>query len=140
MTNMAYVFSVFVVALLLVCPFEIVAQDRNKTDEGWIIPCEQGKSELDKIISEAIEKQYYVRRIEIAGNPHIAHREFLKRMAKGFNERDIFTRKALEKTVRKISKLRAIYPISMNDVWIDLDRENEAVDFIFCVKERPIKK
>ena len=73
--------------------------------------------------------------MEVTGNPHIRHREFTNRFT--LNEGDIFSRGALVKTVKNVSRIRAIYPIGLEHVEIRLDRKHRDIDMIFCVKERP---
>ena len=77
--------------------------------------------------------------VEISGNTYTRGREFWKRMSAGLNEGDIFTRRALEETVRRISKMKSIYPISMENVLVRLNRTTEQIDVLFCVTQKPKK-
>ena len=101
--------------------------------------CGQAKTEQDPLVVEAARDQYIYRRIEIVGNTYTRYREFRRRFANFFNEGDIFTKKALEDSVRRVSKMKTIYPIRMENIEIRLDRENKVVDIVFCVKQRPKK-
>ncbi len=100
-------------------------------------PCGQATEIRDSLIDEATAKQFKTRRVEIVGNTVTRYREFGRRMQAGIHEGDIFTRKALEKTVKRISKMKSIYPITMDNIEIRLDREHKDIDIIFCVKQRP---
>lgn len=63
--------------------------------------CGQSKEIRDPLIDEAELEQFSVRRVEIVGGTYTRDREFRKRM--GFvNEGDIFVRKNLEATVKRI--------------------------------------
>lgn len=139
MIRKVFLLSMLIVVWSWACRHDVSAQDRTEPADSDISACVQEKSEQDRLITEAIEKQYNIRRIEISGNSSIRHREFTKRMATNFNEGDIFTREALEKSVKRISKMKAIYPISMKDLEVRLDPEYKDVDFLICVKQRPRK-
>jgi outer membrane protein assembly factor BamA len=113
-----------------------IAQTESATVQN-LNACEQDKDERNRLIKKAESNQYNIRRIEISGNTSIRHREFVKRMADYFNEGDIFTTKALEKTVKNFAKMKTIYPINMDNVEIRLSEELKDIDFVFCVKQRP---
>jgi hypothetical protein len=98
--------------------------------------CEQDNDERNRLIKEAESNQYNIRRIYISGNSSIRHREFVKRMADYFNEGDIFTKKALEKTVKNFSEMKSIYPINLENVEIRLNEQFKEIDFVFCVRQR----
>lgn len=53
-----------------------------------------------------------------------------------FTEGDIFFKELLEKSIKKINKSFEIYPISLKNVWIRLDKSNKDLYLMFCVKER----
>jgi outer membrane protein assembly factor BamA len=111
----------------------VLAQETTK-DSTELNPCYQDASEKLQLIKEAEENRFYVRRIEMVGNERTRHRVFVKKMA--FIEGDVFTFELLEKTIKNISKLKEIYPISLENVEIYIDRQNREMDFVFCVKER----
>lgn len=102
-------------------------------------PCEQAKGVKDALVDKAELYEFNTRRVEISGNTYTRGREFWKRMAPGMSEGDTFTRRALEKSVKRVSKIKSIYPISINNILVSVDPETQSIDFVFCVTQRPKK-
>lgn len=96
--------------------------------------CSQDAREQLQLFDEAEADEYTVRRIEFSGNATIRHDVLARRVL--FEEGDIFSRKSLERSVKNLSKLKVIERVRLSDVEVRLDRENEHIDFLFCVKER----
>jgi outer membrane protein assembly factor BamA len=88
-------------------------------------------------VDEAERKQFNVRRVEIAGSTYTRDRAFRKRMVVGMTEGDIFTRAALERSVRNIGKMKEVYPITLQDVEVRLNREDKVIDVVICVIQKP---
>ncbi len=107
--------------------------EKTKEDEEV---CKQGKKVRDPLIEEAERDQFNVRRVEIVGSTYNRDREFRRRMFMT-NEGDIFTRRNLEKAVKRISKMNTIFPIMMENVEVRLDRTYMEIDIVFCVKQKP---
>jgi len=86
-------------------------------------------------MDEAEKANYTVRRVEFNGNVHIRdktlRREFLQQ------EGDVFSRKALDRSLRNFRRLGLVYPLTLNDVEVRLDREEKFVDFTIYFKELP---
>lgn len=99
--------------------------------------CGHSKDVRDPLIHEAILKSFTVRRVEIAGSTYTRHRDFVKRMAPGLREGEIFTRAALEESIRKMSRMKVIYPITLDNVEVHLDRPGEEIDVVICVVQKP---
>ncbi len=102
-------------------------------------PCGQTKVIRDPLIDEATAKYFNTRRVEISGSTYTRHRKFVRHMEDGLMEGNIFTLTALEKTVKRISKMKSIYPITMDNIEIHLDREQNDIDIVICVEQRPRK-
>jgi Surface antigen variable number repeat len=136
----AFLLSTLMAVCFWASCYEVPAQKTTESGDIDISPCGQQKAEQDRLISEAIEKQYNIRRIEISGNTSIRHREFTKRMESNFSEGDIFTLEALEKSIKRISKMKLIYPITLKNVKIFLDPKYVNVDFVICVVQKPNRK
>jgi PAS domain-containing protein len=130
----------FLCFLLLGVTGLAISQDKNKQSEAEEYRCHQEKVERDQLIDEADRKEFNTRYVEIVGSTYARDREFRKRMAPGLNEGDIFTRRALEESVKGIAKMRAIYRITMDNVEIRLDRKNRRLNILFCVKQKPKRK
>lgn len=109
---------------------------KESSSRKW---CLQPPEVRERLIRKAEREKYVIRRIEITGNIYVRDRTFRERMASSFNEGDIFNKKVLKKGVGNISKIRAIYPITLADVELRLDEQNKDIDFIFCVQERQQK-
>src|SRR5687768_17963578 len=103
-------------AVLVVVMFILVQSSSSQTADEKSEECGQDIKTRDSLIDEANRDQFNTRRVEIAGSTYTRHREFSRRMAPGLNEGDIFTRGALEKSIRQVSKMKAIYPISIENV------------------------
>jgi len=122
------------ILLVFLSSFWVMAQNRQ-SDE--IKPCSQKKNEKLQLIREAEDKQFRVRRIETTGNTYTRIRTFVENMA--FNEGDIFTKEDLLKSITGINKIKTIYPITLDNVEIIVDREFKDVDILFCVKQKEKK-
>jgi hypothetical protein len=98
--------------------------------------CGQPKNIREELIDEAERQRYNIVWVEVSGNESIRYREFRKRFARGLEEGDIFTRKKLDDSLKRLSKFRKIHPVSIENVMVRLDRENPSIDVVFCVTER----
>lgn len=124
------------VTLAFLLAVSSTAQNENKGFAADTTGCLQPRSDRDALIDEAMRHELITRRVEIAGSTYTRHREFVKRMVPGLNEGEIFTRAALEASVRRISRMKVIYPITIDDVEIKLDRAADSVDIIICVRQK----
>lgn len=123
------------IALILVLAFGFTAYVHGQSEGEPAIPCGQEPAVQKPMIETAEANQFNVRRVEISGNPSIRHREFVKRL-KGVNEGDIFSRALLLKAVKRIASMKKIYPITIRNVELRIDRQYRDVDILICVKER----
>jgi len=126
---MSIKFSLFI--LILACALGCTAQ----INSAFSSQCGQVDKVRGPLAEEAANGNFHVRRVEISGNATIRHREFVKRLT-GVNEGDIFSIQSLEKAVHRIAKMKQIYPITMRDVELRLDRNSRDVDILICVRER----
>ena len=94
----------------------------------------QNVSEQSKIIREAEENKFTVRRIEICCNIRVRDEVLRRRIA--LLEGEIFTKKLLEQSVIQLNTLKSIKPVRLKDIEVHLDRENKLIDFAFFVYER----
>jgi hypothetical protein len=73
-----------------------------------------------KCVQPAAEQEALIRRAEAEGI-----------------EGDLFTRDNLVKSLKKVSRFKALYPVSLRDVVIELSDDGEKkVNTSFCFKER----
>jgi outer membrane protein assembly factor BamA len=120
----------FLISLFVVTCISASAQTKAKNK-----PCDQKSVEKAQLIKETEKKyQYRVKRIEFVGNEFIRDRVLREKLA--FEEGDIFTKELLEKSIKNLSKSKELYPISLKDVRIYLDKSSKDIGLVFCVKER----
>jgi hypothetical protein len=105
----------------------------------WIVPGSSLRPDeagyYSQLMKEAQQTEYTVRRVEFMGNEHTRDNTLRKRFMQ--QEGDVFSRKALEQSLENFSKLRMIYPVTLNDVEVRLDREEKLMDFTIYFRERP---
>lgn len=119
--------------------FPILGQTKSPAESSSRKWCLQSPEVRERLIKKAESEKYVIRRIEITGNTYVRDRTFRERIAPSFSEGDIFNKKVLKKAAREISKIRAIYPITLADVELRLVDQNKDIDFIFCVEEKQRK-
>jgi len=95
----------------------------------------QTKAERSQLIREAEKNHYTVRRIEFVGNEHIRDSTLRRRLR--LNEGDRFTRRGVENDLQRLNRLKLIYPVTIDDVDLHLDRQEKLTDFIIYFRERP---
>jgi len=98
--------------------------------------CGQARDVRGPLINEANRDVFTVRRVSFVGNIYTRDRD-LRSGKRTLNEGDIFSRRELESSVKNLSRMRAIYPVTMNNIVITLDVPRKDVDIVFCVRERP---
>jgi hypothetical protein len=98
--------------------------------------CSQPAAERNKLVDEAQRNEFTLRRVEFIGLTYTPYH--LPRGRMTINEGDVFTRAKLVRNLRRMSGLRrAIYPIRLADVIIQLDRSYGLVDMTICFRQRP---
>ncbi len=97
--------------------------------------CEQARETKDSLIDEADREVFVLRRVSFSGNIYTHDRELRKRG--NLHEGDIFTRKVLETGIKRISKMKSIYPMTIDNVEITLDRPRKDIDIHICVGQKP---
>ena len=105
----------------------------------WIVPSSSTKADeaayYSRLMNEAEQTEYTVRRVEFTGIAHIRDRTLRRRFLQ--QEGDVFSRKTLEQSLRNFSRLGLVYPLTLNDVEVRLDREEKLIDFTIYFKELP---
>ncbi len=104
----------------------------------WIVPANSVRPDeagyYSQLMAEAEKTQYTARRVEFSGNQSIRDNVLRKRFVQ--QEGDVFSKKALEESLKNLSKLRTIYPVTLKDVEVQLDREEKLIDFTIYFRER----
>jgi outer membrane protein assembly factor BamA len=98
--------------------------------------CNQPATEQRALITEAETQKFTVRRVEFVGLTYTRDQSIRDRMTPLLNEGDLFSRKKLVKSLQSMSKNKAVYPVRMSDVVLDLNRTERLVDMTICFKER----
>ena len=98
--------------------------------------CHQDRRDRDQLIDQAERNEFSVKRVEIEGNTYTRGREFFRRTT-DIREGDIFTKKNLETSVKRIAKMKTIYPITVDNVKVRLDLTDKTIDIVFCVRQKP---
>jgi outer membrane protein assembly factor BamA len=130
---------IFLIPLLSILPGKTIQPTKTPvTQERNAAPfkCLQPAAEQDALIREAVENQYWVRRVEFVGSEHT--RDSVLRARVVLQEGDIFTRDNLLKSLVGLSQLnKIIYPVKLNDVILRLDKPEKIVDVTICFEEKP---
>jgi Carboxypeptidase regulatory-like domain/Surface antigen variable number repeat len=101
------------------------------------VDCAQPTSEQRALIREAEAKKYTTRRVEFVGNRYTRDMAIRRRIIVGLQEGDLFTQRNYVRSLRNVSKLRAIYPVRPTDGVMQLNRDEKTVDLIICIREKP---
>jgi hypothetical protein len=98
----------------------------------------QTPAERNNLIDEAQHNEFTLRRVEFVGLTYTRDHVLRDRMTPIINEGDVFTRRKLVTSLRRMSTLkRTIYPLRLTNVVIQLDRKSRFVDLIICFRQRP---
>lgn len=104
----------------------------------WIVPANSAKADeagyYSQLISEAESSNYTVRRVEFVGNKHIRDNVLRRQFVQG--EGDVFSRRLLNQSLKNFSGLGLVYPVSLNDIEVQLDRETKLMDMTVYFRER----
>lgn len=96
--------------------------------------CTQSEAAQNTIFEETEKQAYTFRRTEFVGAEDIRRRNLYRRLP--FNEGDIFTRELLVKSLVALNRYRALNPVKMKDVKIEINRADRTVDLWFCISEK----
>ena len=121
-----------IIAVLLLATLNVpwCASAQNQTRET----CGHTTTQQTPAIREAIDHRYTLRRVEFSGNKTISDDDLRKRVV--LREGDLFSQRNLAKTFVSLNKLKTLYPLTMRDVIVRLDRAEKLVDMTFCIRER----
>jgi len=96
--------------------------------------CSQPTPERNPLLREAIANRYTVRRVEFVGNE--TTRDYVVRRRVALREGDIFTRRNLNRSLVGLNRIKIMYPVTLNDVIVRLDKTYNHIDVTFCLRER----
>ena len=126
------VLQVMIIAVLLLATLNVpwCASAQNQTRQT----CGQTAAEQTPWLREAINQRYTLRRVEFIGNVAISDHDLRRKVV--LREGDLFSQRNLAKTLVSLNKLKTLYPLTMRDVIVRLDRAERLVDMTFCIRER----
>jgi hypothetical protein len=121
-----------IIAFLLVATLNVpwCASAQNQTRE----PCGQTTAEQSPWLHEAIDQRYTLRRVEFIGNVTISDDDLRRRVV--LREGDLFSQRNLARTLVSLNKLGTLYPLTMRNVVVRVDRTEKLIDMTFCIRER----
>jgi len=106
-------------------------------EERVSVNCRQPRAEQEALINEADKGRFTLRRLELSGNvstaDQVLHGKIASRMAEG----NLFSRRNLMASLKNVSSLKTIYPVTMKDVVARLNDVEKTLDLQICFKERP---
>jgi len=120
---------------LLICAGAASGQgklDNGASDPSW----SQTSQERDSRLELASGGQYRVGHIYVSGNKCTRDREVRERLVRGFTQGDIFERAPLDKSLRRVSKIKKIYPVTIENIAVRLDEKEKHADFVINIKEK----
>ena len=121
-----------IIAVLLIATLNAprCAPPQNQTRET----CGQTSAEQTPSLREVIDQRYTLRRVEFIGNETISDQDLRRRVV--LREGDLFSQRNLAKTLVSLNRLRKLYPLTMRDVIVRLDRTEKLIDLTLCIRER----
>ena len=105
------------------------ASTQNQTRE----PCGQTTAEQTPWLREVIDRRYTLRRVEFIGNETLSDHDLRRSVV--LREGDLFSQRNLAKTLVSLNKLKTLYPVTMRNVIVRLDRTEKLIDMTFCIRE-----
>ena len=108
----------------------LIASTQNEAP----IRCGQTAAEQAPLLREAVDKHYTLRRIEFTGNETMRDHALRRRVF--LREGDFFNQRNLARSLVSLNKLKTLFPLTMRDVIIQLDKNDKLVDVTLCFRER----
>ncbi len=106
-------------------------------EERPSVNCTQPGAEQGALIREAEKGRFTLRRMELIGNVSTPDDLLHRRIASRMEEGNLFTRHNLTASLRNVSRLKTIYPVTIKNVVVGLDRAEKTLDLRICINERP---
>ena len=104
----------------------------------WIVAANSARPDeaayYSQLMDEAERDHYAVSRVEFLGNQHIRDNILRRRFVQ--QEGDLFTRKALDESLRNFSRLKMIYAVTINEVEVQLNRGEKTINLAVFFRER----
>lgn len=88
-------------------------------------------------IREAEKGKFTLRRMELVGNVSTTDEGLHRRIASRMEEGNLFSARNLIASLKNVSGIETIYPVTMKDVVVRLDKAEKTLNLRICFKERP---
>jgi outer membrane protein assembly factor BamA len=116
----------------------LARQSKNQGQPAFSDACSQGESERTANLDEAEGNGYVIGRVGFNGNNNT--RDLVLRRRILLEEGDPLTRGKIEESLKRLSKLKMIYPLRLANVEIRLDKANKIAHLTICVTEKQKQK
>lgn len=136
----SFVFAIAVTALPLQSEAGgfLMSQSKSQGQPTFSDACSQSESERTANLEEAEKNGYAIGRVGFFGNQNTRDLVLRKRIL--LEEGEPLTREKIEESLKRLSKLKMIYPLRFANFEIQLDRANKIAHLEICVTEKRKQK
>src|SRR5215475_3094429 len=136
----SFVFAIAVTALPLQSEAGgfLISQSKSQGQPTFSDACSQSESERTANLEEAEQNGYAIGRVGFFGNQNT--RDLVLRRRILLEEGEPLTREKIEESLKRLSKLKMIYPLRFANFEIQLDRPNKIAHLTICVTEKRKQK
>jgi len=113
-------------------------QSKSQRQPTFSDACSQSEPERIANLEEAEQKGYAIGRVGFFGNQNT--RDLVLRRRILLEEGEPLTREKIEESLKRLSKLKMIYPLRFDNFEIQLDRPNKIAHLTICVTEKRKQK
>src|SRR5262245_14206056 len=115
-----------------------MSQSKSQGQPTFSDACSQNESEKIANLEEAEKNGYAIGRVGFFGNQNTRDLVLRKRIL--LEEGEPLTREKIEESLKRLSKLKIIYPLRFANFEIQLDRANKIAHLEICVTEKRKQK
>jgi outer membrane protein assembly factor BamA len=116
----------------------LMRQSKSQGQPVFSDACSQNESERTTNLEEAEKNGYAIGRVGFFGNQNTRDLVLRKRIL--LEEGEPLTREKIEESLKRLSKLKMIYPLRFANFEIQLDRANKIANLEICVTEKRKQK
>jgi outer membrane protein assembly factor BamA len=116
----------------------LMRQSMNQGRPAFSDSCSQSESERTANLEEAEKNGYAIGRTDFLGNDNTRDQVLRRRIL--LEEGESLTREKIEESLKRLSKLKMIYPLRFANFEIQLDRTNKIAHLEICVTEKRKQK
>jgi hypothetical protein len=116
----------------------LMSQSKSPGPLTFSDACSQSESERIANLEEAEKNGYAIGRTDFLGNDNTRDQVLRRRIL--LEEGEPLTREKIEESLKRLSKLKMIYPLRLANFEIQLDRPNKIAHFTICVTEKRKQK